>query len=457
MPPCCHAFRLLIATAEYFQVELHGCHSANRVQDLINYQGTTSSRAAFVIAGTAVPCIFLPILLDIAHLAEPSAGVSANLVFFARQFVTWWVFGFITTWQGRHFVLSIQMPTWQIFAVATLAATAAIGIAYGYAATIGFPVPCTLLIVAMPALSALCIVVAVIWLPQLLAQPEMWKQVISLLKVQTCQFCFVAIYPAYLYIFSSVPSSSQLLFMSLLPVIKVLLRNWISRALEHLRDEMSEHVLLNADVFSALFVAYCMQSAPSLWAVAGLMGIDGCQMIMAMKKISRFVAAIEHLHLQLDRNPVEIATRDSQTVRRLMIPQNPSNKGILEIASLLLTRRQPACTYVTAERSRSITRGVHNLLTSQGRRVSATTVGPFRSAFEQVRDHSSNIRLASIFPSQVTSSHRKKSSNERDLVHIIGQVLFYTEFLLLLNFVEVLIPIVYGKICICIFFSQHAY
>lgn len=78
----------------------------------------------------------------------------------------------------------------------------------------------------------------------------------------------------------------------MLPLLRLLIRNWLSRALKHLRDEMSEVVILNADVFSALFVAYCMQTVPSLWAMGGLMAIDAAQICVAMRDVNRFLRSI---------------------------------------------------------------------------------------------------------------------------------------------------------------------
>jgi hypothetical protein len=52
-------------------------------------------------------------------------------------------------------------------------------------------------------------------------------------------------------------------YTAVLPVIKLLTRNLFARAVSHLTDETPKLVVFNADVFGSLFVAYCMQSAPS--------------------------------------------------------------------------------------------------------------------------------------------------------------------------------------------------
>lgn len=219
---------------EQFQVELYCRYSTQRIKDFgAYYRGTTSTRSVMVMFVTAIPC---PVLST--RLAKPSAGVGANSSFFAREAVVFWAFSYLAAYHEGHFVSSISLTARELILASTISSLGTTGTT----------------------------------------------------KVWVCQCCLVAIYPGYFSKFTSIPPLGQLPFACLLPIIKVLVRN---RALERLRDETPEHVLLNADVFSALFVAYCMQTVPSIWATAGLMAIDGVQILVAMRDVRRFLAEID--------------------------------------------------------------------------------------------------------------------------------------------------------------------
>ncbi|KAE8967465.1 hypothetical protein PR002_g28051 [Phytophthora rubi] len=91
-----------------------------------------------------------------------------------------------------------------------------------------------------------------------------------------------------------------MVFTVLLPVIKLLMRNLFSRAVNHLGDEIPELVVFNADVFGSLFVSYCMQSAPSVWTTLEVMVADIVMMGLALRDIERGRAGLETLGSQVD-------------------------------------------------------------------------------------------------------------------------------------------------------------
>lgn len=63
-------------------------------------------------------------------------------------------------------------------------------------------------------------------------------------------------------------------FALLLPVIKVATRNLFALTITHLSDEVPEIVVFNCDAFNALFVAYWMQTSPTLRTTLEIMIVD---------------------------------------------------------------------------------------------------------------------------------------------------------------------------------------
>ncbi|KAE9262830.1 hypothetical protein PF001_g31913, partial [Phytophthora fragariae] len=95
----------------------------------------------------------------------------------------------------------------------------------------------------------------------------------------------------------------------LLPIIKIFMRNVMARTLLHLNDEIPEVVLMNVEVFNSLFMSYCMQNSPSIWTTLGLIAIDGAQMLASMHDVSDVIQRLrvlkervntEHARLSID-------------------------------------------------------------------------------------------------------------------------------------------------------------
>ncbi|KAF1794378.1 hypothetical protein GQ600_2394 [Phytophthora cactorum] len=56
--------------------------------------------------------------------------------------------------------------------------------------------------------------------------------------------------------FTTLPADAKSPYAFLLPIIKIFLRNVMSRTVVHLNDEIPEVVLMNVEVFNSLFMSY---------------------------------------------------------------------------------------------------------------------------------------------------------------------------------------------------------
>ncbi|EGZ07225.1 hypothetical protein PHYSODRAFT_340353 [Phytophthora sojae] len=98
--------------------------------------------------------------------------------------------------------------------------------------------------------------------------------ILNATKVWVCDFLLGFIYPPYFYIFTTLSETAQMAFALLLPVIKVATRNLFALTITHLSDEVPEIVVFNCDAFNALFVAYWMQTSPTLRTTLEIMIVD---------------------------------------------------------------------------------------------------------------------------------------------------------------------------------------
>ncbi|KAJ8558764.1 hypothetical protein ON010_g8686 [Phytophthora cinnamomi] len=92
--------------------------------------------------------------------------------------------------------------------------------------------------------------------------------------------------------------SDKAAFSLLLPVMKIILRGVMARTVVHLKDEIPQIVVINVDLFSALFSTYCMQNAPSLKTTGVLMTAKAIQTCVSLYDIEIVVQRMKALKKQ---------------------------------------------------------------------------------------------------------------------------------------------------------------
>jgi len=252
---------------EATQVELHGFYSVERVRELIAYSQRTSILRAFAVLFLMPwPCVIITILVDLIPLRPPSEGLNANYLFVLRIFLAFWVASLVINLQFRHSVPSAPLPNLRVLISSAFTAVCTTSVVYALSIAIGFPLPFGIITVS-PAWVLFLLTPLLSWLRRARADPVVWPLVTNTLKVWVCQESLVVIYPTYFYVFTT---KAKTPFAFLLPVIKIFLRNVMSRTVVHLNDEIPEVVLMNVEVFNSLFMSYCMQNTPSLWTTWAL-------------------------------------------------------------------------------------------------------------------------------------------------------------------------------------------
>jgi hypothetical protein len=261
-----------------------------------------------------------------------------------------------------------------------------------------------------------------------------------------CDFLLAFIDPPYYYVFTTLSNKAQLAFTLLLPLIKLLMRNLFARAVGHLGDETPGLVIFNADVFGSLFVAYCMQSAPSLWSTVVLMTADIVVMGLSLRDIEIARRGLGELERKVDEafewNSFHGASRNIRlrglkmtTLERVSLLLEQEGQSQVESARsmqlvelkrvLPLEEHGPQLVVVDSKKTKpTIIAVMHNVLAPSNQIHPAA--GPKR------------VRWTSATGSRTMSSHDKLKYTRK-----ARQLLYMAEFLLLLNYVEVIIPLVF--------------
>ncbi|KAE9039117.1 hypothetical protein PR003_g1224 [Phytophthora rubi] len=297
---------------ERSQVELHGSYSTDRVLALAQYTREKSwAHVIVVLLITPLPCLVITVISDVLPLNDPSLGIKANKMFQVRNYYSYVVMTFLAVQQFRTSVRALPYPNLRAARnTVVVAALMAAGL-YGFAMWIGFPVPFSIVTVMPVWIVILSVAMAIEWLRPIQQNPGTGTMVFNTIKVWLCEVLLVVIYPLYFYVFTTLSKTGQMFFASLLPVIKLIMRNIFALTVVHLSDEMPEVVVFNSEVFNALFVSYCMQNSPSFGTALMVTAALLTQLAMSLRDVNKAVHHMDKIgrrlvHEEIYSNPVVV-------------------------------------------------------------------------------------------------------------------------------------------------------
>ncbi|DBA01835.1 TPA: hypothetical protein N0F65_002951, partial [Lagenidium giganteum] len=272
MPPSCG---VLVRAWEATQVELHGQYSRTRLQQFRDYSQCASlPRVMSVLLLTVVPSMVVILVIDSIPMQSPTKGLAHSFTFWLRGWITSAVISFGFLEQFRVTVPKAPLQTHHVVTVTIMSSTVSTATGFAGACAIGFPLPFTNAVVVMPW--AVSLIASLWWLlrEHFRRQPDDLRDAFSHMQVFNLQLVLTVVYPAYCYVFVNLLSTGQTAFAIILPVIKIAAKNAVAYALRYRDDLKPESVILNVEVFNALFMVSCMQGATSIYATLVLMGAD---------------------------------------------------------------------------------------------------------------------------------------------------------------------------------------
>ncbi|POM72903.1 Hypothetical protein PHPALM_10314, partial [Phytophthora palmivora] len=238
----------------------------------------------------------------------------------------------------------------------------------------------------------------------------------------------------------------QPMFALLIPAFKMLQKNVLSRILAGRDDTKPQVVILNVEIFNALFIASCMQNSQSISTSITLVAVDIFQAAISLLDLYRMVNDVKKLFdkLGVDTNALISSAElilgyypDSANRRPTTTPNEPNFWAINSIpqtARISLKKKQvlPTMSMKVGEYKIPIPVTQHCSTREVSRQFST--------------QYSSTKKATDVISTRPTISLNRLSSNEHyRLLKKALQVLFLTEFMLLVELTEVLVPIIYGK------------
>ncbi|KAK1947921.1 Sister chromatid cohesion protein SCC2 [Phytophthora citrophthora] len=411
-----------ISTWNYLRVEQRGHYSVGRLKSLQKHCDTVNiTELLALVLFTPLPCLLAVILADVAPLNPPEMGTNSNTIFWLRSCMIIGLYTLSFVVQFREMLPTLPMSRARSIGITVFVSSGVIVFAYSMSLAIGFPVPFLMVIGAPPWMILIMGSFAASWWDHVRGNSATQTQIVNGLKMFMVQMSMIGVYPFYIYIFTTLSSIEQAWFSLVLFIIKLTIKNGISHYVRSNTDMQPEIVVFNVDVFSALSVSFSMQNSTSKLTVVVIMVVDFIRMISSLREVMHLVRELRKIENQII--VLKLARGDSQSS---LIRKSPLSR-----ACSIVTRRALA--------SRS-----------HGSRRNSTKKSPP----VQIKPLDFLFRVKRILPDQ-NLGYRLKSPSTADpqtnLVHMerlyarkVLNLLHLTEFTILVEYIEVIVPIVYS-------------
>jgi hypothetical protein len=474
---CTSAFGKLWAAT---QLKRHGQYPVRRVLALHEFANRTRPWEVFVVlAATPLPCLMAMLAFEVVTLDPPSPEAGCNLKFYARELMVYYSFSVCMLQQlSTQVGPELHLSTTQIAGIALCIVTTNVGISYLTATVVGFPVPFTMQLSGVPYFILKALALGSVWRRQLSANPDLLKNIVRGILFMLGQYALIIVYPVYYYAFMNISDSAslRLAFLSLLPMLKGVSRILFARVIQRGNggDELvPQQVVFNPNVVGSLFVAFCIQYKPSLLVSCCIMGIAVATKSLSFRDIRNAGRKIAEIKRQISQQrqhmkssgPQHLSQNDDKSVMKTNILDEVTeiigryNMDVREGTPM----RSSECMSSTQSASKTLTRRLQPttsrshwfptcwLRVSQVTPIVITTVGPVdcispQSAPPIVVKQVRAVVVADSAEGCTNQGDKDKLEQlEQSYVKLVTKLLYLTEFTMLAEYVEVIIPLLYCK------------
>jgi hypothetical protein len=387
---------------------------------------------------TAVPSLVIGVLIEVPPLAAPEDGVVANWVFWIR----FWAVGCFVVVCGvtqmHQYASRLEIKPYQVITIALLSSTVGCAFVFTVAKTTVFPVPFAALVATPPIVIAMFSCCVLFWGKQWkAAPPSLQFDVKRHLAVLIAELSLTFVYPVFILGFVSLSGVAQSLFAVALPFIKLAGKNVISRLVGDRNDVKPEIVIFNVEVFHALYVAAALQGATSYTSTTMIMIVDLAQFWISMHDVAQVVSEIENLMQKIPLDHPAAAMNFVQIALSLQVPTLEKHATIMDSLSCSVDGGIVQKVGGNSANGRQMTPVVPSNTPSRSSKrliigkVQVVPAAPF---------HWKDVDLNAIFTPEERSRLLSKTLH----------VLFITEYLVLAEYTEVMLPLIY---CECNVFN----
>ncbi|KAG7392339.1 hypothetical protein PHYPSEUDO_000747 [Phytophthora pseudosyringae] len=407
--------------------------------------------------------ITIVILQESITLQDPAAGWKVNYGFWIRVALLVGFSAPTMATQLRYLVEGVVISSRQLLFITASMVVVYTAATLLVAATTVFPIPFQVLSMSFVYFSLLIVaVVAAVGRNGLNAMLSHTNELARCVCYMSSQLLVAVAYPAYQALFNAaVKTRYELLVFLLLPGIKIVLKNFVALSMTHMEDIIPESVIFTVDFFNSLYLATCMQSASSTTSVVVIVAIDLVQNALALTELHRstrsilarlrevlpgqesddLVAALCTLcrsPAPLEDHPVVRLTTQSCLPHRLSMADREmvvkrQNDPLEEQVVPLKLSSSPSLAEMLESRPAKVFKSRSKAWLCRSRRRHSSSITPMGS-----QPRLTQRRQISVDFQQALLS--KRAAVLRDVL----EVLFTCECLVLTEYVEAVIPALYG-------------
>ncbi|KAF4135783.1 hypothetical protein GN958_ATG15007 [Phytophthora infestans] len=445
-------FTRFTRTGNSLRVEQRGHYSAERLIALQKYSDSASVMEILtLVLLTPLPCLLAIILADVAPLNPPEAGTNSNIVFWLRSCLIIWLYTLSFVVQFREMLPVLPMSQARGLGITIFVSSGVIANAYTMSLVIGFPVPFLMVLGAPVWMILLLGSFAISWRHHIRGNSVLQAQIVDGLKMFVVQMSMIVIYPFYSYIFTKLSSVEQAWFSLVLLIIKLAIKNGISYYIRSNTDMQPEIVVFNVDVFNALFVSFSMQNSTSQLTVIVIITVDFIRMAGSIREVVHLVRELKRMEDHI--NVLKAVLKGN------VQPLQNSRNALARACSIVARRSFASRNHTKMGPTLQIDPLVY---ISRANRIHPTQ-GPTLPAIAQ-----KSLESQAPESSHRTSNRWKSSSGanaqsnlvfmERLYARKVLNLLHLTEFTILVEYIEVVVPVVYSIYVVAMsFFPNRIY
>ncbi|KAJ8571779.1 hypothetical protein ON010_g5053 [Phytophthora cinnamomi] len=395
---------------------------------------------------------------EIPPLAPPEADVYENWVFFLRSWaVTGYIGGSVLVHMNQC-IPRIQLSVRQIVFVGMFAAAFSTAVVFVISALTVFPLPFGLLVFGPPDAWMLAACFAFITRPLWRSDPYLWTEVKQQLDVIHSQMSLTFVYPIYIYGFVTLTGVMKVLFVLTLPIIRIIAKNRISRTLNTHDDMKPEVVILTVEVFNALYISNALRLTSS-WSLTGTVMI--LDLVLFFSSMLDVATLLKDVKLLMNKIPPEhpMASENFLQVAMRILNVNGSSgdvkyqrnarhgEQLIRFSALsekaLNALRAPTPTEATIIGSSRTQRYMRQVF--QNAQVLPTLAVNDKSdqqPFPGDKLNDTQSMPVNRFTMDITAIF--SLAERAAFIDKATRVLFVTEYLVLMEYTEVMIPVMYS-------------
>jgi hypothetical protein len=431
------------------KLQPHGCYSIERLRRFkTSAEDNRRWRLLLTCLLMPLPCIVLATLIEAFPLAPPESGPYENYVFWIRASAVTYFVDYSVLQQVSQSLARLKMEHRYIVTIALVGTVVSFAAVFSVALWAAFPVPFSMLVASPPSVAVILLGFWYLWGRRWTADAGLRHDLVRHMMVFVWQVALTFIYPLYIFGFTSLAGISQTLFVLLLPTIKAVGESWISYTLGDQNDIKPEVIVFNIEVFNALYVSCAVQNSTSPATTAALMLVDVLHFWFSMtgtmgvlEEVKTLMEKIPSDHPCAGESFVELAIRMLAIQDRAEIS---ARRGSSKKRDLLFLKPAPRSKSLKGE---AIVRTPTRTEVILMKRVlpKPNQVYP---RIQRIKTETVNVGLSEggckASGESYALEHIFSRQEQAALIHTTTRVLFITEYLILVEYTEAVLPMVYG-------------